>query len=176
VKSPLVNEPGQKHQVLTPALAPGEHTRNPPESEVLPRGIVTVLRSKGKRRHLVGRPAQQPGAPDPPCHSRVLDSPPCRFRSARTGLVGSTRTLVDATCRRLLEVWRWRLANPDPLLQPAQQWRNGVSLSVDAFPGYAPGMLEYRPTMLMLQPHRRTANTRLVALDDGTRAGWVAFN
>jgi hypothetical protein len=91
------------------------------------------------------------------------------------GLIASTRKLVDATCRRLLDLWRWRRQNPELLPQPAEQWRDGVSAMADAFRGYSPGALRYEPSMLMSHP---IVGQRIqaAALDDAARPGWRDFD
>ena len=92
-----------------------------------------------------------------------------------SGLVASTRALVEQLGALLIEAWKWRQANAKELPQPAAQWPKGVSADATGFAGYAPGSFTYSPSMLMSHPvigQRLTA----AALDDRTRAQWKAFD
>jgi hypothetical protein len=57
------------------------------------------------------------------------------------GLIGSTKALLEATAKDLLNLWRWRRDHPASLRQPAPQWPNGRSTQSTGFNGYAPGTL-----------------------------------
>jgi hypothetical protein len=91
------------------------------------------------------------------------------------GLLESTKTLVNGVSRALLEMWRWRRANPAALPQPREQWPQGVSTESVRFLGYAPGAYPYNPNMFMTHPdivHR----LRVAALSDDARDQWVGFD
>jgi hypothetical protein len=91
------------------------------------------------------------------------------------GLIASTRRLIDDLGSILTALWRWRRANPTVILQPATQWRDGVSTDRLGFPGYAPGSYRYTPSMMMTHPvvvHRM----RSAALDDAHRGEWPMFD
>ena len=57
------------------------------------------------------------------------------------GLIGSTKALLEATAKDLLNLWCWRRDHPASLRQPTAQWPNGRSTQSTGFNGYAPGTL-----------------------------------
>jgi len=92
-----------------------------------------------------------------------------------SGLLTSTRSLVEAAAKELLEVWNWRRGHTGDLPQPAGQWPNGPSTQSIGFSGYAPGSFKYSPSMMMTHPDvvRRMG---AAALDDTARSQWKTFD
>jgi hypothetical protein len=92
-----------------------------------------------------------------------------------TGLLNSTKSLINSAGEALTEIWNWRRDNPRSLRQPVAQWRDGPAPGSLKFAGYSPGTFEFSPTMLMSHPvveHR----LRCAALDDASRWQWAAFD
>ncbi len=120
---------------------------------------------------------RDPGRSDVEVFLQPTESPVLTEDAEQTlgGLLKSTRELVDTIAGELLELWKWRKANPHKLPQPAAQWPNGVSTESTSFAGYAPGSFNYSPTMMMTHPvvvHRM----RAAALDDKARPQWKDFD
>ena len=91
------------------------------------------------------------------------------------GLISSTKALLEATAKDLLEVWQWRRNHPASLRQPVSQWPQGRSTHSTGFNGYAPGTLELAPGMAIMHP---VAARRIhsAALDDPARPQWATFD
>lgn len=92
-----------------------------------------------------------------------------------SGLVASTRLLIDRMGEALLEVWCWRRLHPDKLQQPKTQWPDGASTYSLGFSGYAPGSFSYSPSQFMTHPVV-VRRMRAAALDDKTRSQWPTFD
>jgi hypothetical protein len=91
------------------------------------------------------------------------------------GLIRSVRYTTEATAALLVELWHWRRANPSALLQPTEQWKDGLSTASTGFDGYAPGSFKYEPGMLISHP-LVAKRLRSAALDDKYRPEWQAFD
>jgi hypothetical protein len=93
------------------------------------------------------------------------------------GLLKSTRSLIEGTAEKLIEVWNWRRAHQDSLPQPAAQWPNEASTESIGFRGYAPGAFEYiySPDMIMTHPIV-AQRIGAAALDDQARPQGKTFD
>ena len=91
------------------------------------------------------------------------------------GLINSTKALLEATAKDLLEFWHWRRSHPASLRQPVAQWQQGRSTHSTGFNGYAPSKLELAPGMAIMHP---VAARRIhsAALDDPARPQWATFD
>lgn len=92
-----------------------------------------------------------------------------------SGLVGSTRQLIEDTGQALSEVWQWRRSNPQLLQQPAKQWPKGAATESLQFSGYAPESFPYSPSQITTHPII-VQRMRAAALDDETRSKWQSFD
>lgn len=92
-----------------------------------------------------------------------------------SGVIQSTRTLINRCGVELLELWNWRRAHRESVPQPARQWPHGVSTASLGFVGYRPGSLSYSPTLFTSHPVFGQ-RLRAAALDDRARGQWNDFD
>lgn len=91
------------------------------------------------------------------------------------GLIHSTKALLEAAAKDLLEFWTWRRNHPAILRQPLSQWPQGRSTHSTGFNGYAPGTLEVVPGEAIMHPIA-ARRIRSAALDDAARPQWATFD
>lgn len=94
---------------------------------------------------------RDPGRSDVEVFLEPTNSPVLTEDAEQTlaGLLKSATDLIEAVGGALLDVWKWRKANPSKLPQPAAQWPKGVSTETGSFLGYSPGSFDYSPSMMM---------------------------
>jgi hypothetical protein len=92
------------------------------------------------------------------------------------GLLDSTKAMISETAKLLVEVWKWRRANPQILTQPAEQWPKGAATTpASVFQGYAPRLRDLSSSIASAHP---IVERRFLAasLDDATRSQWDTFD
>lgn len=91
------------------------------------------------------------------------------------GVLGSSLKLIEEVAGELVEVWTARRRDPALLIQPREQWPNGLCVESTGFAGYRPGSFPYDPDLWVGNPDL-ARQFRTAALADDLRARWQSFD
>lgn len=152
-------------RLTTSQLVPRSTKLYGPDGRLIPRAVV------------VRQLPRDPGRSDVEVLRDPYSPPVLTEDASRTlaGLIESTRVLIDSVASRLHEIWTWRKANPAVIVQPQEQWPDGLSTESTGFTGYAQGTVTYSPSSWSSHP-TVVRRLRTAALDDATRLAWETFD
>lgn len=91
------------------------------------------------------------------------------------GTLGSSLKLIEEVAAELVEVWTARRRDPALLIQPREQWPNGLCVDSTGFAGYRPGSFPYDPGLWSGNPDL-VRQFRTAALSDDLRVHWQSFD
>jgi hypothetical protein len=149
----------------------------PSELRPLPTGVVGPDGRQILRTEVIPQLPRDPGRSDVEMFLDATHPPVLTEGAGATirGVLDSTLEVVRGGAALLLDIWRTRRASPTLLLQPREQWLNGVSSESTGFEGYAPGSVPYNPTSITVDPIM-IQRLKCASLGDAARPAWAAFD